>query len=283
MRLLAGSRFLPACTKHIYDSCNRRHIRMKRLLLSSFIRFSSISLLMATTGFGGCESPAGPFEGPGLHVLFVGNSLTYVNNLPGTIAAIATLDGTQISYESIANPDFALVDHLDGGSNAVSEIQRGGWNYVILQQGPSSLPESRTMLIDGTQRFNTYIRAAGARAALYMVWPSRDRLSFFEDVRLSYKLAADTVKGIFLPAGEAWTTAWQVNPGLSFYASDDVHPSPLGTFLAALVIYERVTGRDLRNLPSTIESFGTRFNASEETVRLLLQAAHDTNARYTLN
>jgi hypothetical protein len=256
---------------------------MKRFYLSVFIRFSFVSLLMAMTGFGGCESPAGPFEGPGLHVLFVGNSLTYVNDLPGTIAAIATLDGTQISYETIANPDFALVDHLDGGSNAVSEIQRGGWNYVILQQGPSSLPESRTLLIDGTRRFNTYIRTAGAQAALYMVWPSKDRISFFEDVRLSYKLAADTVKGIFLPAGEAWTTAWKVNPALSFYDSDNVHPTPLGTFLAALVIYERITGRDLRNLPSTIESFGTRFNASGETVRLLLRAAHDTNARYTLN
>jgi hypothetical protein len=238
---------------------------------------------MAMTGLGGCESPAGPFEGPGLHILYVGNSLTYENDLPGTIAAIATLDGAQISYESIANPDFALVDHLDGGSNAVSEIQRGGWNFVILQQGPSSLPESRTLLIDGTQRFDKYIRAAGARSALYMVWPSRDRLSFLEDVRLSYKLAADTVQGIFLPAGEAWMAAWRDNPGLSFYASDNVHPTPLGTFLAALVIYERITRRDLRDLPSAIVPFGGRFNASEKTVRLLLRAAHDTNARYSFN
>lgn len=235
------------------------------------------------TGFGGCESPAGPFEGPGIHILYVGNSLTYVNDLPGTIAALAALDGKEISYESIANPDFALVDHLDGGSNAVSEIQRGGWNFVVMQQGPSSLPDSRALLIEGTQRFDKYVRAAGARSALYMVWPSKDRFAFFEDVRLSYKLAADTVKGLFLPAGEAWTTAWQENPGLSLYASDNVHPSPLGTFLAALVIYERITGRDLRDLPSTIVAFGGRFNASEATVQLLLRAAHNTNARYTSN
>ena len=256
-------------------------IEMKNNQFSLVIWFFSFPVLIAVSGFGGCKSPVGPFDGPGLHVLYIGNSLTYVNDLPGTIAAIASLDGKQISYETIANPDFALVDHLNGGSNAVSEIQRGGWNFVIMQQGPSSLPESRVDLISSTKRFDTYIRAAGAQTALYMVWPSRDRYSFFEDVRLSYKLAADTVKGLFLPAGEAWLTAWQDNPQLPLYSSDDLHPSPLGTFLAALVIYERITGRDVRDLPQAIVAYGARFNASEPTVRLLLRAAHTTNARYT--
>jgi len=32
--------------------------------------------------------PAAP-TGPGLHVLFIGNSLTYVNNLPGILEALA--------------------------------------------------------------------------------------------------------------------------------------------------------------------------------------------------
>ena len=242
-----------------------------------------VALLASVLAYGGCKSPVEAFEGPGVHVLFIGNSLTYVNDLPATIQGLITLGGEEMSFISIANPDFALVDHLDGGSNAVDEIKRGGWDYVVLQQGPSSLRESRDLLIQGTQRFDQHVRAVGARTALYMVWPDRSRYSFFEDVRLSYKLAADTVGGLFFPAGEAWLTAWEGDPQLALYGPDDFHPSSLGTFLAALVIYERISGRDARELPPQVMVAGRTIAVPEETARLLQNAAHATNAKYIKN
>jgi hypothetical protein len=241
----------------------------------------SVVLLAVTVAFAGCKSPLEPFVGPGMHVLYIGNSLTYVNDLPGTVAGIASLGGATISYKSVAEADFALIDHLNGGSNAVEEIKRGGWDYVILQQGPSSLPESRDLLIQWTQRFDQYVRGVSARTALYMVWPERSQSAFFEDVRVSYKLAADTVGGLFLPAGEAWLAAWQENPELRLYGPDDFHPSLLGTYLAALVIYERLTNRDARELPPQAVVAGQALVVSEETIRLLQRAAHLTNAKYT--
>jgi hypothetical protein len=224
-----------------------------------------------------------PTTGDTTHVLFIGNSLTYVNDLPGTLAVVAALDSQKIIYESVAYPDYALLDHLSASSNAVGEIQKGGWNFVVMQQGPSSLEEGRTWLIDGALAFNKYIQAIGGKPALYMVWPDKSRYSFFEAVRVSYKLAADTVGGLFLPAGEAWLTAWQEDSQLAFYGPDDFHPSPLGTYLAALVIFERITGRDARNLPAIAVANGQTLNVSESTVRLLQKAAHKTNARYVLD
>jgi hypothetical protein len=218
-----------------------------------------------------------------LNVLFIGNSLTYTNDLPATVAGLAASDSGKINYHTVAEPGFALVDHLDGGSDAVDQIGRGGWDFVILQQGPSSLPESRDLLIEGTRKFYEYIRLVGARTALYMVWPDKSRYAFFEDVRVSYKLAADTVGGLFLPAGESWLTAWQADANLALYGSDNFHPSPLGTYLAALVIYERITGRDARDLPSQAVVNGLKLTVPEETVRLLQRAAHTTNERYTTN
>jgi len=228
----------------------------------------------------GCKSPLEAFEGPGVHVLYVGNSLTSVNDLPGTVAGIMTMAGQEISYKAITRPDFSLIDHLNGGSDAVTEIKRGGWDVVILQQGPSSLPESRDLLVQWTKAFDQIIRSAGARTALYMVWPSKDRFDFFEDVRLSYKLAADTVGGLFLPAGEAWLTAWSDSAGLELYGPDDFHPSALGTFLASLVIYEGITRHDARELPPQVVVGGTVLDVPEDVARLLQRAAHDTNARY---
>lgn len=251
--------------------------RMKSI--PSQIRVSSLTMFVLL-GAWGCKSPVEAFEGPGIHVLYVGNSLTFVNDLPETVAGIMAMAGQEISYKAITRPDFALIDHLNGGSDAVSEIKRGGWDVVILQQGPSSLPESRDLLIQWTGAFDQIIRSVGARTALYMVWPSKDRFSFFEDVRLSYKLAADTVGGIFLPAGEAWLKAWADSAELPLYGPDDFHPSPLGTFLAALVIYERISGGNAEDLPPQVKVAGNVLDVPEETARLLQRVAHTTNQRY---
>lgn len=240
--------------------------------LHSFILLSVI--LMG----GACKSPLEAFEGPGVHILFIGNSLTYVNDLPSTLKFVMQLGGQEMSVHSVAKPDFALVDHIAGGSDAVSQIQRGGWDFVILQQGPSSLPASRDLLIQGTQQFDQHIRKAGARTALYMVWPDKSRFAFFEDVRVSYKMAADTVGGLFLPAGEAWLAAWVRDASLSLYGSDDFHPSVMGTYLAALVIYERITGGDARELPAA--ATGQFLTIPDSTVQVLLEAAHTTNDQY---
>jgi hypothetical protein len=214
------------------------------------------------------------------NVLFVGNSLTYTNDLPRTLEDLAASGNHALHCASVTRPGFALIDHLDGGSDAVAVIRQGGWHYVILKQGPSSLDESLVILIDGTVRFDVEIRAIGAMTSLYLVWPDKSRFAYFEAVRRNYKAAADTVGGLFLPAGEAWLTAWDDEPSLALYGSDDFHPSPLGTYLAALVMYERITGSDARALPPVAVVAGETLAVSRETVQILQSSAHTTNARY---
>lgn len=239
-----------------------------------------LALVAAACGGGGAAAGSVGPRGGGHRVLFVGNSLTTTNDLPGTLAAIAAAGGDTIEVATVARPNFALIDHLNGGSDAVGTIERGGWEYVVLQQGPSSLPLNRDTLVIATRLFDADVRRAGARTALFMVWPSSDRLAYFDDVRASYLLAADAVGGLFLPAGEAWRVAWASDPALPLYGDDGYHPAPLGTFLAALVMYERITGRDARDLPPRAAVDGRAVDVPETTVRLLQRAAHETNARF---
>lgn len=217
----------------------------------------------------------------GLDVLFIGNSLTATNDLPRTVAAIATAAGETIRVTAVTQPNFALIDHVNNGS-AISMIRRGGWDFVVLQQGPTSTgpgPDRDTLVI-ATRRLDQEIRAVGARTALYMVWPTRARLEFFDNTRDAYQLAATEVNGLFLPAGEAWRTAWQNNPNLQFYGADDFHPSPLGTFLAALVIYEAITNKDVRQTPARAFAGGNEMFLSQETIRALQTAAHETVVQF---
>jgi hypothetical protein len=128
-------------------------------------------------------------------------------------------------------------------------------------------------------RLALYLAAAG-RSALLMIWPESSRFTVFDDVRESYRLAAEEVGGLFLPAGEAWRTAWAVDPQLGLYGPDGYHPSPLGTYLAALVVYEGVTGHDARLLPDGAVVAGQSLRLPPSRVQLLQEAAHETVARF---
>jgi len=186
-----------------------------------------------------------------LAVLFIGNSLTAANDLPQLVQRIARAAGVPIDVASVAKPNFSLEDHWnDGAASRVIASRR--WDVVILQQGPSALPESRVLLIDAARRFDAAIRASHARPALYMVWPSSQRSTDFPGVSESYRAAAHAIDGLLAPAGDAWRAAWRRDPKLALYGSDGFHPSQSGSVLAAMTIVRCVAGR----LPASIRLDG---------------------------
>ena len=148
-----------------------------RSKVTTALRFAvAVLSLRPVPGFAQAPTPA--------RVLFVGNSLTYANDLPGMVTTLAKAAGRPIHAESVALPDFGLEEHWQQG-DARKAIARGGWTFVVLQQGPSALPESRRMLIDYVKRFDQEIKAMGAKTALYMVWPSQQRRGDFSGVSQS--------------------------------------------------------------------------------------------------
>ena len=177
-----------------------------------------------------------------LNLLFIGNSLTAANDLPALLEAMARASGMEIRCTVVARPNFSLEDHWTDGE-ARKAIARGGWSHVILQQGPSALPESRVLLNEYAARFDREIHRVNARTAFYMVWPSAARSGDFDGVSASYAGAASLTGGLLFPAGDAWRAAWRRDPGLALYGPDRFHPSRLGSYLAALTIFHTLTGR----------------------------------------
>jgi hypothetical protein len=245
-------------------------------------RVFALALICGIAGCAGGRSPSAPPPArPSVYrVLFIGNSLTYTNDLPGTVAAMALAAGDTIQTQTVAAPNLALIDHVAGQTNAVEAIKSGHWDYVVLQQGPTPLPLYRDTLILATKWLQPYIRDAGARSAQLMVWPSATKRATFDEVRRSSQLAAKAVGGVFLPAGEAWRAAWSAGPRIALYGPDGFHPSELGTYLTALVVYEGLTGRDVQTLSPRITVAGKRLQIPTATVRLLQRVAHETVVRF---
>jgi hypothetical protein len=212
-----------------------------------------------------------------LRVLFVGNSLTHTNDLPAVVATLARGLGTEIEYETIAPGGMSLEDHWNAG-RVPAEIASGKWDAVVMQQGPSALPESQVNLREWAERLAALAREHGARPALLTVWPEGYRSNALGDVIVSYANAAKAAGAELYPAGVAWQSAWSHIPSLPLYGPDGFHPSPLGTYLAALVVVAGLTGQQPPAAAFSVDRPGFKLTVSAARARLLRTAAVDALA-----
>jgi len=211
-----------------------------------------------------------------VRVLFIGNSFTYVNDLPRIVTAMSRADqggGPRVDCRMVAFPGFSLEDHWKKG-DARRAIEEQPWDFVILQQGPSASEDGRQVLVEYASRFAPLIRKAGARVAFYMPWPSGDRRQDFPGVSASYRQAARVTQGLVLPAGEAWEKAFRRDPKVELYGPDNLHPTSEGSYLAALVVYAGLTGRPVANVPASL-SLGSdgKLEIPEADAAMLREAA----------
>ena len=174
-----------------------------------------------------------------LRVLFLGNSLTATNDLPASVARIASRAGRRLEYRTVAPGGYSLEDHWNHDESRTA-LAGGRWDVVVMQQGPSALPESQANLREFALRWSAEARAHGARLALLTVWPESYRRSALTEVIASYRRAATSAKAELLPGGDAWRRVWHCDLGTPLYGRDGFHPSELGTYTAALVVYGRL-------------------------------------------
>ncbi|HEX8458724.1 MAG TPA: SGNH/GDSL hydrolase family protein [Pyrinomonadaceae bacterium] len=253
--------------------------------LCKISRVAIIALACAFVCAGGCpgvraQEPSGAQEARPLRVLFVGNSLTYTNDLPAMLEALAEAAGAARPVcRAVVAGGYSLEDHWNQGT-ARKAIAQGGWDVVVLQQGPSASEEGRRSLLEYARRFAEEIRRAGAQPALYMVWPASSRKGDFDGVVESYRQAAVDAKGLLFPAGAAWRAAWKRDPKLKLYSDDGLHPTVAGTYLAALTIYQKLYGRTPIGLPATLQLRNSgRIEIPSEQAKLLQEAAAEVKEK----
>ncbi len=230
--------------------------------------------LVAAYGCLSATAPSPRLVGSGPAVLFIGNSYTYVNDVPGIVQALAVAAAAPVSVETVANPDYALIDHWNGGSSARSEIAKGGWKFVVLQQGPSSVEVNRDTLRLAAKLFDAEVKKIGGTTALFSAWPTQDRRVDFPRAIESYQIAANDVSGVFLPVAGAWLAAWDREPTLALYAGDGLHASIAGSYLTSLVIFARLTGKSPIGAPAQLTlASGERVAVTPQLATMLQEAA----------
>lgn len=184
-------------------------------------------------------------------ILFIGNSFTRRNDLPGMLERLAAAGRPARSLETeevIAN-GMSLKTHWTRGQ-ARRAIGARKWEYVVLQE-QSTLPlKNRAKMHEYATLFARDIQSAGAKPVLYMTWARLNAQDRQDELADAYLTIGRELGVPVAPVGLAWQTAFKRIPGVVLHDKDGSHPNPLGTYLAACVFYGGLFDKTPVGLPA---------------------------------
>lgn len=172
-------------------------------------------------------------------LLFIGNSLTSQNNLPLLVKNLGEAMGLSISCKAQVGPGYALEDHWNIGI-IQSLINSNFYDYVIIQQGPSSQAYGRSSLIEYGGLMADLCDNIDTQLAYFMVWPSLTYYESFDDVIANYTDAAYMNNAINCNVGQIWKQHMEGSTTFPYYSIDGFHPSVEGSELAAQIIIQKL-------------------------------------------
>lgn len=172
-------------------------------------------------------------------ILFVGNSLTYTNNMPSILENIGKSNGFDITTQCICKPNYGLEDHINEGLVA-PELRKTQYDFVIFQQGPSSQAYGRKSLLEYGKQLSMMALASHATPAYLMVWPSTTYYQTFDGVIKNHTDAARSNGSMLIPLGIVWQKFNKEHKEYELYGPDGFHPSRLGSLLEAMVILKSI-------------------------------------------
>lgn len=218
-----------------------------------------------------------------IRILFLGNSYTFHNDMPGMVSKILAATG-DFSPETAGNLKGSYSwEHHVSDPDVASLLQRGAsdgrpWDVVVLQESSvlSAVAAVNQPMRRAVQR-NLHTLANAAHLAnpnvLVLVmqnwarhqhlWESKDdeerkvalatgdssadahaRIrETFADVTRAVRDKVPALNLVLCPVGDFWKLAAAEHPALALHHEDGSHPSRLGTWFASLTLAASIGGR----------------------------------------
>ena len=204
--------------------------------MKKLITFFCVLLITYSNSFGQ-QKVSNQIKKESYSILFIGNSLTYTNDLPELVKKQAKSQGIKVKTKMVAYPNYAIEDHWKEG-NVQKLIASKKYDYVIMQQGPSSKQDGREMLIEYGKKYSNLCKLNNSKFCYFMVWPSLSYYQTFDGVIKNHTDAATINNAILLPVGKVWKDYFESSNNFHYYGPDGFHPSLEGSKTAAKVIVE---------------------------------------------
>lgn len=191
-----------------------------------------------------------------MKVLFLGNSYTYFNDLPGMVQALAEAAGLDVRTESVTRGGAYLHQFADPDDVLFAKWQEiyaaSEWDVVVCQDQSFHPVKDPAGLRQAAMDIAALCRP-GQKFFFYQTWAYKfgsEKLAgtglaygdMLAQMIASYAGAAKAVGGDVVPVGQTFAEVRALHPEIELYNPDGSHPSPAGTYLAACLFLSKLTG-----------------------------------------
>ncbi len=217
------------------------------------------------------------------NILFIGNSYTFFNDMPTAIfQKIAESAGYTVQVTAITKGGWTLEKHGDPadeyGKAVDAALRENRYDYVILQEQsvrPASEPEK---FYAAVRSLAERVKANGAKIVLYATWGRKTGSKILAEhgwtneemtnmLATAYRTIGKEIGAAVADVGLAFYDVYTHNGDtIDLYNPDLTHPSPVGSYLAALKLFATVFDAD-----PTAVSYAA--DLPEETAEILKAAA----------
>ena len=209
-----------------------------------------------------------------ISVLFLGNSLTYYNEIPGMTAEVGAREKRPLAVDAVTRSGVTL-EQLWKDTDARKKLWLRQWDYVVLQGGagmanPIHNPDDFQRYLD---LFAADVRKSGAVPLFYLVWRPRQPANY-EQVALDAARRADLK---VVPVGIAWLDL--VRRGrFRRLDIDGLHPDAFGAYLVACSVYSTIYGKPAHGTPHDFRHLAARHEVYDDGLRTQTINAEDARA-----
>ena len=177
----------------------------------------------------------------------LGNSFTFFCDMPHMLSEIL---GAEVVHHTRGGAHLAeqLNPETEMGARTQAALRDEKWDYVVLQEYSTGPIVSPDRFYDSARKLCLQIRKNGATPLLYATWAFKkngkklaesglDYEDMFCGLYEAYHQAAEENDALIADVGKAF---FEYDGEGELYASDDYHPSPMGSRLAAETIAAQI-------------------------------------------
>ena len=182
-------------------------------------------------------------EGDPMRILMLGNSFTFYNDMPSTLAE---LTGAEVIHHTRGGARLAeqLNPETQMGAKTQEALEKESWDYVVLQEMSNGPIIYRESFMNSVASLCERIKYAGAIPILYATWAYQKDCDKLDEMGLAYDImaaqlseayheAADRNDALIAEVGQRF---YEQAEKKDLYAEDGQHPNEAGSRLAAETI-----------------------------------------------
>lgn len=184
-----------------------------------------------------------------IELLFIGNSHSSVNDLPGLVAKLIKANAQNTSVNTYNAPGWGFLDDRIGDGVTQATLEARDWTHVFLQAQKYSTTGRYFYPTDAAEEWVRRVKVENAVPIMFPEWPRRGNYEEGLRIHQLHVTIAQTEPACVAPVGLAWDLAIARHPGMVLHAADGNHSAIRGALLTAFVFYETITGNKASELP----------------------------------